>query len=327
MTSPTPPASTTPPSRRSTTLPRVVVVHRRTELESLLERHGTRGQVEFFLTGRGRSLADVQARHDRLQQALRQAREAVPAQWRVGDAERDDLHRFGFEPDDVCVVVGQDGLVANVAKYLDGQPVIGVDPEPGRGLGVLVRHRSQALAGLLPGAVAGTAPVRRRAMVRARLDDGQHLDALNEVYLGDQGHQSARYRLRPPGAAEAERQSSSGLIVATGTGATGWAASLARQCTPPPPLPGPHLSDTEQPWLAWFVREAWPSPTTGTHLVQGGLGPDDELTVVVESDALVAFGDGLEADRLTATWGQQVSLTVSPRTLHLVDLEKSPATG
>ena len=28
------------------------------------------------------------------------------------------------------VVVGQDGLVANVAKYLDGQPVIGVDTAP-----------------------------------------------------------------------------------------------------------------------------------------------------------------------------------------------------
>ena len=303
-------------SRGSTTLPRVVTVHRRTELEALLERHGTRGQVEFFLTGRGRSLAEVQDRHDRQQQALRQARDAVPSQWRLGDAERDDLHRFGFEVDDVCVVVGQDGLVANVAKYLDGQPVIGVDPEPGRGLGVLVRHRGEAVAGLLTGAVAGTAPVSRRAMVRARLDDGQQLDALNEVYLGDQGHQSARYRLRPPRTTDAERQSSSGLIVATGTGATGWAASLARQCTPP--LPTPQLPGPEQSRLAWFVREAWPSPTTGADLVQGDLEPDDELTVVVESDALVVFGDGLEADRLTATWGQQVSLTVSPRTLHLV---------
>jgi hypothetical protein len=313
-----------------TALPRVVVVHRRTELESLLERHGTRGQVEFFLAGRGRALADVQARHDRLQQALRGVRGAVPPQWRVGDVERDDLHRFGFEPQDVCVVVGQDGLVANVAKYLGDQPVIGVDPEPGEGLRVLVRHRSDAVAALLTGAVAGTASVQRRAMVRAVLDDGQKLDALNEVYLGDHGHQSARYRLRAPGATATERQSSSGLIVATGTGATGWAASLARRRTPPPPLPSPELPNPELPnpqlpsadqrWLAWFVREAWPSPTTGTDLVQGALGPDDELTVVVESDALVVFGDGLESDRLTATWGQQVTITLSPRTMHLVDV-------
>ena len=300
--------------------PRAVVVHRRTELESLLERHGTRGQAGFFLTGRGRTLADVQDRHDRRQLALREVRAAVPAHWRIGDAERDDLHRFGFEPDDVCVVVGQDGLVANVAKYLDGQPVIGVDPEPGHGLGALVGHHDVGLADLLTGAAAGTAPVQPRAMVRAVLDDGQQLDALNEVYLGDHGHQSARYRVLPPGGGQGERQSSSGLIVATGTGSTGWAASLARQCTPPPPLPGP-----TQDWLSWFVREAWPSPTTGTTQVRGTLGPDDELTVVVESDAVVVFGDGLETDRLTATWGQQVSLAVSPRTLLLVDPPSRPS--
>ena len=37
------------------------------------------------------------------------------------------LARFLFEPGDVVIVVGQDGLVANVAKYLDGQPVIGIN--------------------------------------------------------------------------------------------------------------------------------------------------------------------------------------------------------
>ncbi|WP_228485121.1 MULTISPECIES: hypothetical protein [unclassified Cellulosimicrobium] len=54
---------------------RAVVVHRRTELDDLLDRHGTRGQAEFFLRSRGRSLAEVQARHD----ALAAARDAVVA--------------------------------------------------------------------------------------------------------------------------------------------------------------------------------------------------------------------------------------------------------
>ncbi len=43
---------------------------------------------------------------------------------------RPELNRFLFEPEDVVIAVGQDGLVANVAKYLSGQMVVGVNPLP-----------------------------------------------------------------------------------------------------------------------------------------------------------------------------------------------------
>jgi len=293
--------------------PRLVLVHRRTELDELLDRHSTRGQAEFFLHHRGRSLAEVQARHDAVQAARLDVTRAVPAPWRQGAVERADLDRFLFDPADVVVVVGQDGLVANVAKYLTDQPVIGVDPEPGRNPGVLVNHSPGQVAGLLPAVAAGRSPVTERAMVTARSDDGQELSALNEIYLGHPTQQSARYTLTTPDGAT-ERQSSSGLIVATGTGATGWCRSIRLERHSDLPLP-----TAADPTLTWFVREAWPSPATGTAHTEGLLPRDTRLQVTVETDPLVAFGDGLEADRLILTWGQQVSLGVSPRTLHHVD--------
>ena len=294
--------------------PRVVTVHRRSELDDLVERHGTRGQAEFFLRTRGRSLADVQARHDAVALARRTVAAAVPQGWRTASVERADLDRFAFEPADVVVAVGQDGLVANVAKYLDGQPVVGVDPEPGRGPGVLVPHPAGAAGGLLAAAAAGRDRWTPLTMVRATTDDGQHLDALNEVYLGHAGHQSARWTVRTPGG-RAERQSSSGLLVGTGTGASGWCRSLAVERSSPIALPRP-----DDAALAWFVREAWPSPTTGATLTEGLLDADDVLEVVVESEVLVAFGDGVEADRLLPSWGQLVRLGRSPRVLHHVTL-------
>lgn len=291
--------------------PRAVVVHRASELDQLVDRHGTRGQAEFFLRSRGRSLDEVQARHDALTQALRAASAAIPGDWRRGDVERGDLHRFAFSPEDVVLVVGQDGLVANTAKYLTGQPVIGVDPDPGLNPGVLVRHPVDRIGAVVAAVAAGQARWQERAMVRATLDDGSGLDALNDVYLGHVGHQSARYELLLPDGRR-ERQSSSGLVIATGTGATGWAASIARE------RGGTELPEAASGTLAWFVREAWPSPATGTDLTIGTLAPGDALEVVVRSEALVAFGDGLEADRLTATWGQSVRLHASDRHLRLV---------
>jgi hypothetical protein len=293
----------------STLTPRIVIVSRRSELDELLARHGTLGAAAYFLRQRGRDLEEVTARQVALSAAHPVGGAAVPADWRRGHVERADLPRFLFAPEDVVIAVGQDGLVANVAKYLDGQPVIGVDPEPGRNPGVLARHRAGGVADLLrPGHRDG----RERTMVVARLDDGQELYGLNEVYVGHSGHQSARYVLTTPEGAR-ERQSSSGLIAGTGTGATGWCASIARERASAPALPA-----ADEAALCWFVREAWPSPATGVTQTAGRLAADAELELTSESERLVVFADGLETDALELSWGQRLRIGVAGRKLRLV---------
>jgi len=292
----------------TTLAPRVVVVSRRSELDELLIRHGTIAAAAYFLRQRGRGLDGVMARHEALQAALTTVGAAVPPAWRRGLVTRDDLPRFLFAPEDVVVAVGQDGLVANVAKYLDGQPVIGVDPEPGRNPGVLVRHTADTVGSLLK---AGEYTTRDLTMVAATLDDGQELLGLNEVYIGHPTHQSSRYLLSTSDG-QAERQSSSGVVVGTGTGATGWCASIARQRADSPDLPGP-----EEPALCWFVREAWPSPATGVALTSGRLVAGDALMVTSEGERGVVFADGVETDHLTLAWGQRVTIGISARRLHL----------
>jgi NAD kinase len=289
-----------------------VVVTRPTDYEALLARHGTRDQARFFLSRRDQSIDEVEARHRRFEAALTRVSQAIPVRWRRTRLRRGELSRFVFEPDDVVVVLGQDGLVPNVAKYLDGQLVVGLNPDPALYDGLLVRHGVEALADLLADAAAARAPVEERTMVEARLDDGQRLLALNEVFVGHRSHQSARYRLRL--GKNEERQSSSGLIVATGTGATGWARSVSRDRRGEVKLPAP-----VEPALSFFVREAFPSVATGTSLTEGRLDGEARLALVSEmNEDGVVFGDGIEEDRLAFGWGVRAEVGVAREVLRLV---------
>ena len=145
-----------------------------------------------------------------------------------------------------------------------------------------------------------------------RVDDGQRLVALNELFVGHVSHQSARYRIGWAG--QLEMQSSSGVIVATGTGATGWARSICLRRVDPPPLPGP--SDAS---LAFFVRESFPSVGTGISIQDGIVTSGSSLTIVSQmNDGGVIFGDGIEDDRIDFHWGMTATIEVADKRLQLV---------
>lgn len=165
---------------------------------------------------------------------------------------------------------------------------------------------------LLAAAVSPRSVVDERTLVEADLDDGQRLLALNEVFVGHRSHQTARYSVAAGG--ERERQFSSGLIVSTGTGSTGWARSINRERGDGMSLPGP-----EDRRLAYFVREAFPGPGLGTSMTSGSLAEGASLEVVSEMDeGGVVFGDGIEADRLEFSYGSRVSVFVADRRLRLL---------
>ena len=289
----------------------MVVVTRESEYELLLRRHATHAQAAFFLENRGQEIGTVHTQHLAFQAVKQQVVTAIPTRWRRSLLGRDDLSRFVFDQSDIVVALGQDGLVANLAKYLRGQTVIGINPSPERNDGVLVRHRPEHAARLLEATFAGRIEVEQRTMVAARLDDGQILLALNEVFIGHRSHQSARYRLRYQGTEE--RQSSSGIIAASGTGSSGWARSINGERAQPLSLPQP-----EARRLAFFVREPFPSVATGTSVTGGVLGGGDHLEVISEfNEGGVIFGDGVEDDYLDFAFGMTATVQVAETFLQL----------
>lgn len=295
-------------------LARVVVITRPTPLEQLIARYGTYAQAKFILASTGERIDWFEATHERLEHGLGRALQGIPQDRPYTRVERADLDRFLFSPDDLVMVVGQDGLVANVAKYLDGQHMIGVNPDPARYDGVLCRHAPEHVEALTATPIAGNPrwTIESRVLAEALCDDGQRLLALNEIFVGHITHQSARYRLRA-GDIE-ERHSSSGVIIATGTGATGWTRSIVKQRGLELALPA-----VDEARLAWFVREPWPSVATSASLDVGTVDADTPLSIASEmSEGGVIFADGIETDRIEFVSGRRVQLRIAERRLNLV---------
>lgn len=297
--------------------PRVVLVTRQTEFDRLLASHATRGQAEFFLEQRGQSLDVIEHQKDLQNLAVSHAKQAVPDEWSIAQVLRDDLDRFLFADNDIVIAIGQDGLVANLAKYLRGQPVIGITPDPEQTEGVLTPLTVHGLGKLLPRVLHQDVDIQRRTMVQAKLDDGQTIRALNEIFIGHRSHQSARYVLSDGD--EEEFQSSSGVIISTGTGLTGWARSI---------MTATHRRADVQPdekRAVYFAREPWPSKVTGCELAYGELGGERSVRLTSRmNNGGVIFADGIEQDYLRFDWGITAQIGVSKRTLNLVRGEPVP---
>lgn len=306
---------------------KIVIVTRKTVLEELVERHGTLEQAQFLTINRGQSFDDIQTAHQRYHASLTKLKAAVPMGVRTQIIERAFLPNFLFSPWDLVATLGQDGLVVNVAKYLQDQPIVAFNPDPMRVDGVLIPFHMEQAADTLHDAVYSFMPAKQHSMARASLVDGQALDAVNDLFIGVQSHTSARYRLRYRGLSE--DQSSSGIIVSTGAGSTGWfrsvltaSAGVAAGILGPEPigdLRDRYQFDPESQELRFTVREPFVSRTSSAEIIYGSVGPGESLEIVSQMPhGGVIFSDGMETDFLRFESGMKLSVTLSDRRMNLL---------
>jgi NAD kinase len=297
---------------------KIVIVTRKTRLEGLLERFNTVSQAKFYLERAGSDYGAYRQEHDLyhavVDRVRRECRSVAP---RVHVIERGFLPSYLFTPKDLVVAIGQDGLVVNAAKYLDGQPLVAVNPDPATIMGVLLPYRPEQATQAVARVMAGQEGVRAVTMAEAVLSDGQRLLAFNDLFIGPKSHTSARYTIR-----HRERQevhSSSGVIVATGAGSTGWlssvfnmAAGLAHVALPEPTF------GWEQDQLRFAVREPYRSPSSQADLVCGDLGPGEHLHLESRmAEEGVIFSDGVEADFLQFNAGTFATVGIAAKKAHL----------
>jgi NAD kinase len=298
---------------------KIILVRRRSRLDELIVRFNSVSQARFYIEHLGADFSDYQHEHEEYAAAVAGACTILEQIGRLQVLDRRYVPNFIFGPDDLVVAVGQDGLVANTLKYLNEQPLIGVNPAPRRWDGVLLPFRVNDLRRVVPDVLAGRRKRKEVSMAQARLGDGQTLFGVNDLFIGQKTHVSARYQISYAGASEAH--SSSGIIISTGLGSTGWlksivagAAGITHSIEPQGAAVQFEKIGWDADFLVFSVREPFPSKTTGTNLVFGKITPEQPLSVVSKmAENGVIFSDGMESDFLEFNSGAAATISLAEK--------------
>lgn len=299
---------------------KIVLITRRTRLQELVSRYNTIEQARFQAEHLGMDFEDFLLEDRVYRKAVAAVEKVLRQHGRVQPLDRGFLPNFLFPPDCTVVVLGQDGLVANTLKYLGEQSVIAVNPDPQRFDGALLPFKPEELPVLLPEVWRGARAIREITMARARLTDGQELLAVNDFFIGARSHISARYELQLGN--RAERQSSSGVIVSTGLGSTGWLRSVLTGATAMAGgRPSKRVQTLRKEGFAWdahnlvfSVREPFPSHWSQAELVFGDIDASTPLRIrSLMPDGGVIFSDGIEADGLDFRSGMEALIDIADK--------------
>nr|WP_279169407.1 sugar kinase [Providencia huaxiensis] len=292
---------------------RFVLVMRKTRLQELIERFNTWPQAKFYLEHNHVEVSDYLNEHDLYQRQLIQAESILKSLGRFQLLERKLLPSYQFSKHDIVIVIGQDGLVANTLKYLNGQPVIAINPDPERWDGQLLPFEIGQLQEVVMNTLKGKIEQKMVTFAQATTNDGQSLLAVNDLFIGPKSHTSARYLLNWNG--EQEFQSSSGIIISTGLGSTGWFQSILAGAQAimggnnHPLAKGFGWGESK---LQFSVREPFLSKTTGTRWVFGTIEPGSPLAVEsLMPHNSVIFADGIEDDFLQFNSGCIVTVKIA----------------
>lgn len=310
---------------------KIVVVSRQTRMQELVARFNTRAQACFYLKHSGADFDDYLAEDDTYKASLEAASRQLDLGLQVQFVDRRFISNFLFSEKDIVIAIGQDGLLANVAKYAAGQPLIGVNPDPKRFDGVLVATQVHMLRSAVNAVVEGQALLKPVTLAEVSLNDGQRLLAFNDFFIGAQSHVSARYSIKFQ--ERCEIQSSSGVIVSTGAGSTGWLTSLFNMASGINSLMGaqsipPIHLDWSSRDLVFVVREPFASRHSQAGLVGGFLRDGESLNIEsrMPSGGTI-FSDGIESDFLSFNSGSIAQIKTAPERALLYDPQSSPKGG
>lgn len=301
---------------------KVVIIKKKTRLEELVARFNTVDQAEFYVEHMGADFRDYRDEHDNYYKALEAVRNDAKLFARVQEIDNEYIPNMIFGEKDIVITLGQDGLVVNAMKYLNGQPLIGVNSDPLRWNGDLSVFHPDEMRDVIPAVIGNAYRSTDITMAKACTKDGQELYAVNDFFVGVEDHTSARYKISF--GEKAENQSSSGIIISTPLGFGGWHKSVLAQFRGMARAFG--LGEIKEKPVGWYeqeliyqVREPFPSVSTRADLVYGSIAGGEKLKVVSNMpEKGIVFSDGVPEDSIEFRSGMEVTIEVADRKGKLV---------
>ncbi|MEK6154542.1 sugar kinase [Flavobacteriaceae bacterium 3-367] len=304
-------------------LEKVVIIRDKTRLEQLVERFNSKAQAKFYLERSGEDFGFYEQEHNTFYTALKQVEQYLSPLFKHKVLFRSFLPTYLFAEGDMIVVLGQDGLVANTAKYVNGLPIVAINPDIERYDGVLLPHVPETFLSAIQSCVEGNHDSKQVTMAKAVMNDGQSLLAFNDFYIGAASHISSRYVLEFGGTRE--HQSSSGILVSTGAGSTGWISSVFNMTNNITQYFYQQKKefdcglDWDDDKLLFVVREPFLSKMSQIDLGYGVIAKRKTLKIESKMPTKgVIFSDGIESDFLNFNSGSIVEIGVAKEKANLI---------
>lgn len=294
-----------------------IIIKNKTRLEALIERFNTKAQARFYIESSGGSFQEYVEEHEKFQQSFLEVQTQLSRVIKNKVVEREFVPSYIFSEKNMIIVVGQDGLVANVAKYSKKIPIVAVNPDEERYDGVLLPFNVKNFLNGVISVINESFSFKEMRFAEAVLNDGQKLLAVNDLFIGISSHSSARYKIILNG--KEEVHSSSGVIVSTKTGSTGWLSSVFNMVygiVGSKKLKYPTLNEED---LYFAVREPFKSKRTQTDICGGSIKKGNKLMIesLMPNNGFI-FSDGIEQDFLQFNSGATVEIRLSDEEAVLV---------
>lgn len=298
---------------------RVIIIRDKTRLEQLIERFNSKAQAKFYLESSGGNFQIYEDEHAQFYQSYNELSGLLANTYKYKVLERAHLVNYIFDAKDVIIVLGQDGLLANTAKYAHSIPIIGVNPDTALYDGILLKHTCISSLNALKAIETGSYKSIQVSMAKATMNDGQTLLAFNDFYVGARSHISFKYAITFKD--NRQQQSSSGIIVSTGAGSTGWLSSVYNMAhnVNRTKVGEKHSFSWDSRKLKFVVREPFLSKTSEINLGMGSITQNTPLQIesFMAGNGLV-FSDGVESDFLNFNFGNTLTISLAEETACLV---------